>query len=223
VIGIFDSGVGGTTVAKAVEQFLPDKRLVYFGDLARTPYGSKSPETIRKYAKQNTEFLLGHGAKIIIVACNSAASVASDLLKEQFNVATLSRGYKRKTRGFILASKNSKVEDIGDEPKQMKQKYPDIEVAVDANRVRGINKLLSEEVETDIRVVLLDDAFQHRYVKPGYSILLVDYNRPITKDHLLPVGRLREQAYEKRRANRNKNKRNFLRKLFLGFLFLGSF
>lgn len=74
------------TVARAVEQLMPEKNIVYFGDLARTPYGSKSPETIRKYAKQNTEFLLAHGAKIIIIACNSAASVASDLLQEQFPV-----------------------------------------------------------------------------------------------------------------------------------------
>ncbi|MBI5556130.1 MAG: glutamate racemase [Deltaproteobacteria bacterium] len=86
MIGIFDSGVGGMTVAKAVEQLLPEKRLVYFGDLARTPYGSKSPETICKYARQITEFLLNRGAKIIVIACNSAASVASDLLAAEFPV-----------------------------------------------------------------------------------------------------------------------------------------
>ena len=86
MIGIFDSGVGGMTVAKAVEQLLPGKSLVYFGDLARTPYGSKSPETICKYSRQDTEFLLNKGAKIIIIACNTAASVASDLLKEEFDV-----------------------------------------------------------------------------------------------------------------------------------------
>jgi len=124
-----------------------------------------------------------------------------ELLKDQFNIAVLSRGYKRKTRGFVLADQNSTVNDIGDEPKQMKLKYPETDVAVDANRVRGVKKILSDDVETDIKVILLDDAFQHRYIKPGYSILLVDYNRPITKDHLLPYGRLREQAYEKRRAN----------------------
>jgi len=73
-------------VARAVEQLLPDKRIIYFGDLARTPYGSKSPEAIRRYARQNTEFLLSKGAKIIIIACNSAASVAADLLQEEFDV-----------------------------------------------------------------------------------------------------------------------------------------
>ena len=86
MIGIFDSGVGGMTVARAIEQELPQCRLIYFGDLARTPYGSKSAGTIRKYAKENSEFLLKKGAEMIIVACNSAASVASDLLREKFPV-----------------------------------------------------------------------------------------------------------------------------------------
>jgi glutamate racemase len=86
MIGIFDSGVGGMTVARAVEKALPEYRLIYFGDLARSPYGSKSPDTIRGYARQNTEFLLARGARLIIIACNSAASVASDLLKSNYDV-----------------------------------------------------------------------------------------------------------------------------------------
>jgi glutamate racemase len=86
MIGIFDSGVGGMTVARAVEKALPEYRLVYFGDLARSPYGSKSPETIRRYARQDTEFLLSHGAELIIIACNTAASVAADLLKNEYDV-----------------------------------------------------------------------------------------------------------------------------------------
>ncbi len=86
MIGIFDSGVGGMTVARAVEKLLPDYRFAYFGDRARTPYGSKSPETIISYARENTEFLLAQGAKIIIIACNSAASVASEILREEFSV-----------------------------------------------------------------------------------------------------------------------------------------
>lgn len=84
MIGVFDSGVGGMTVARAIEQILPDKQLIYFGDLARTPYGSKSPETIRQYAIENTEFLISKGASLIIVACNSAASVASVVLRSTF-------------------------------------------------------------------------------------------------------------------------------------------
>ena len=84
MIGIFDSGVGGMTVARSVETLLPDNRIIYYGDLARTPYGSKSPEAIIEYSISNTEFLLGHGAKVIIIACNSAASVASDILRQKF-------------------------------------------------------------------------------------------------------------------------------------------
>ncbi len=86
MIGIFDSGVGGMTVARAVEQALPEHGLIYFGDLARTPYGSKSPETISNYARQNTQFLIEQGAKLIIIACNTAASIASDTLRREFNL-----------------------------------------------------------------------------------------------------------------------------------------
>ena len=86
MIGIFDSGVGGMTVARAVEKLLPDLRLIYYGDLARTPYGSKSPETIIQYSIDNTEFLLQHGAQAIIIACNSAASVASEILRRKYDI-----------------------------------------------------------------------------------------------------------------------------------------
>ena len=86
MIGIFDSGVGGMTVARAVETLLPDLQIIYYGDLARTPYGSKSPETIIEYSINNTEFLIKHGAKVIIIACNSAASVASKVLREKFDI-----------------------------------------------------------------------------------------------------------------------------------------
>jgi glutamate racemase len=86
MIGIFDSGVGGMTVARAIEMVLPAYRLVYFGDLARTPYGTKSQETILRYSVQNAEFLLRQGAQAIVIACNSAASVATAVLKENFAV-----------------------------------------------------------------------------------------------------------------------------------------
>jgi glutamate racemase len=86
MIGIFDSGVGGMTVARAIEMQLPSYRLIYFGDLARTPYGTKSPETIVRYSVQNTEFLINQGAQVIIIACNSAASVATDVLKNSFDI-----------------------------------------------------------------------------------------------------------------------------------------
>lgn len=86
MIGIFDSGVGGMTVARAIEQALPDYRLVYFGDLARTPYGSKSSDTISRYSCQNVDFLLAQGARIIVVACNSAASVAAAPLRGGYDL-----------------------------------------------------------------------------------------------------------------------------------------
>jgi glutamate racemase len=86
MIGIFDSGIGGMTVARAVERMLPGRPLLYFGDTARTPYGDKSPETIINYSLENTEFLLNKGAKLIIIACNSASSVATQRLQEEFNV-----------------------------------------------------------------------------------------------------------------------------------------
>jgi glutamate racemase len=85
MIGIFDSGVGGMTVARAVEQFCPGFPLVYFGDLAHTPYGSKSPAMITEYSHRNTEFLLSHGAKLIVIACNSAASTASTFLRSHYS------------------------------------------------------------------------------------------------------------------------------------------
>ena len=124
-----------------------------------------------------------------------------ELLKDDINVAVLSRGYKRKSKGFVLADKDTPMEQIGDEPFQMKQKYPDITVAVDANRRRGIEKLIEGKAGKNIGVILLDDAFQHRYVKPGINILLVDYHRLVIYDELLPAGRLREPVKSKDRAD----------------------
>ena len=121
------------------------------------------------------------------------------LLRQKFHVAVLSRGYKRKSSGYLLANNNSTVNDIGDEPLQMKRKFPDISVAVDKKRVRGIQQLTDNDELLD--VVLLDDAFQHRYVKPGVNILLVDYHRLIIYDKLLPAGRLRETVKSKNRAD----------------------
>ena len=123
------------------------------------------------------------------------------LLKDHCKVAVLSRGYKRKSKGFVLSDKDTPMRMIGDEPFQMKQKFPDVEVAVDANRCRGIDKLTDNTIVKDIDVVLLDDAFQHRYVKPGINILLVDYHRLIIYDKLLPAGRLREPKDGKSRAD----------------------
>ena len=121
------------------------------------------------------------------------------LLRKQFHVAVLSRGYKRKTRGFQMATAETTARDIGDEPQQMHTKFPDITVAVDPKRARAIEKLTNDDPGLD--VVLLDDAFQHRYVRPGVNILLVDYHRLIIYDRLLPAGRLREPQSGKNRAD----------------------
>ena len=123
------------------------------------------------------------------------------LLKEKMNVAVLSRGYKRKSSGFVLSDKDTPMRMIGDEPYQIKQKFPDITVAVDKKRTRGIEKLTEEGNGLDLDVILLDDAFQHRYVKPGINILLVDYHRLLIYDRLLPAGRLREPIRAKDRAD----------------------
>lgn len=120
------------------------------------------------------------------------------LLRNKYNIAVLSRGYKRKTKGFILADENATVENIGDEPYQIFLKFPDITVAVDEKRVHGIQNLLKSEKKIDL--ILLDDAFQHRYVQPGLSILLIDYTQPFLNDHYLPLGRLRDNPEERHRA-----------------------
>ncbi len=123
------------------------------------------------------------------------------LLAGRYRVAVLSRGYKRKTKGYILSTTASSIEEIGDEPWQIKQKFPDVIVAVDANRRRGIERLMTDEATKDVDVILLDDAFQHRYVKAGHNIMLVDYHRIISDDCLLPAGRLRERPSSSTRAS----------------------
>lgn len=123
------------------------------------------------------------------------------LLQERFKVAVLSRGYKRRSKGFVLGGKDSTVMSLGDEPYQMMTKYPDITVAVDKNRRHGIHLLTDDNIVKGIDVILLDDAFQHRYVKPSASVILTEYNRPVFMDKLLPYGRLREPARALNRAD----------------------
>jgi len=118
----------------------------------------------------------------------------------QKRVAVLSRGYKRKTSGFVLADENATAQTIGDEPYQIYKKFPEILVAVDEKRVCGIEKLLA--LPTPPEVILLDDAFQHRYVTPSDNILLINYNRPIFKDKIMPYGRLREPISAIKRADK---------------------
>jgi tetraacyldisaccharide 4'-kinase len=111
------------------------------------------------------------------------------LLKEDVKTATLSRGYKRKTKGFVRANENSTAEDVGDEPLMYKYKY-DVDVVVDADRVRGVKQLISEPDPPS--VILLDDVFQHRAIQCGLNIVVSDYNSLFFNDTIMPLGRLRE-------------------------------
>ena len=120
-------------------------------------------------------------------------------LSKKFKIAVLSRGYKRETTGFVLANQNSTAKTIGDEPFQVFRKFPNLTVAVDEKRVRGIEKLLELNSEKD--VIILDDAFQHRYVKAGLSILLTDFSNLFENDFMLPYGTLREWKRNSKRAD----------------------
>ncbi len=120
-------------------------------------------------------------------------------VSKNFKIAVLSRGYKRETRGFVLADKNSTAKTIGDEPYQLFGKFPAITVAVDEKRVRGVEQLLKQKPDTEL--ILLDDAFQHRYIKPGLSVLLTDFSKLYTDDFMLPYGSLREYPKNSYRAD----------------------
>ncbi len=121
------------------------------------------------------------------------------LLSDKYKIATLSRGYKRQSEGFILAEANSNAALLGDEPFQFYQKFKNIKVAVDANRKNGIEQLLSQSDKPE--VILLDDAFQHRKVKAGFYILLTSYGDLYSDDWMLPTGNLRESQSGADRAN----------------------
>jgi len=121
------------------------------------------------------------------------------LLKQNYKIATLSRGYKRKTKGFYIADEKATVSTIGDEPFQFYKKFSDITVSVDANRQNGIAQLLSMTDAPDI--ILLDDAFQHRKVKAGLNILLTTYDKLYVDDIVLPMGNLREPISGAKRAD----------------------
>ena len=119
-------------------------------------------------------------------------------LHKRYNVATLSRGYKRKTKGYALANAATTALEIGDEPMQFHSKFPDIAVAVGEERIVAIPQLLQDKPDTE--VIILDDAFQHRYVKAGLNILLSDCSNLFYKDWFLPSGNLRDQRRSYKRA-----------------------
>ena len=121
------------------------------------------------------------------------------MLKDYIFVAVLSRGYLRKTKGFLEVQQSSNAEEVGDEPLMFKRKFPDVLIGVAESRIFGVLELLKAGPKT--QVVLLDDAFQHLSIRVGLSILLTDYSHPFTRDYLLPSGRLREWRSAYQRAN----------------------
>ena len=120
-------------------------------------------------------------------------------LRNEYKIAILSRGYKRKTKGYALANASSTALEIGDEPMQFHMKFPDVSVAVGEERIVAIPQLLHDRPDTE--AILLDDAFQHRAIQPGFNILLTDYNNLYTRDWFLPTGDLRDEPRSYRRAN----------------------
>jgi tetraacyldisaccharide 4'-kinase len=121
-----------------------------------------------------------------------------ELLHKQFNLATLSRGYKRKTKGYVVADENTTALDIGDEPMQFYLKYPDVKVAAGEERIVTIPQLLYDHYNTE--VIILDDAFQHREIKAGFNILLTQFGNLYSHDFFLPAGDLRDEWRSAKRA-----------------------
>lgn len=121
------------------------------------------------------------------------------LLQPKHELAVVSRGYKRKSKGMQVSSENSTAEVLGDEPYQIFKKFPKTLVVADSNRCRAIDYI--EESHKSVSAIILDDAYQHRYVRAGLKILLIDYNRPIKDDYLLPAGNLRDLKSAQKRAN----------------------
>lgn len=120
-------------------------------------------------------------------------------LRDKYNIAVLSRGYKRKTKGFLIAGPNNSALDIGDEPLQICRKFPDIIVAVHERRRKGIKIIMKTHPE--VNLIILDDAYQHRFVKPGLNLLLTEYYKPFFNNFILPCGNLRESKKGSKRAH----------------------
>lgn len=122
------------------------------------------------------------------------------LLGNKPDIAVVSRGYRRNTKGMVVATAASTAAEIGDEPFQIKTHFPGIRLVADANRTEAIEYLMQDNINPAIKAVVLDDAFQHRHVSAGMNIMLTDYSRPVYSDRLLPAGMLRESFSQRRRA-----------------------
>ena len=120
-------------------------------------------------------------------------------LKDKYKLATLSRGYGRSSKGFIIAEKNSLPSEVGDEPFQFLNNHPEIKVTVSENRRIGVDKIKTKLPE--INLIIFDDLMQHRWVKSDFLIATTSFHKPFFDDHLFPVGMLREQKKEIRRAD----------------------
>ena len=121
------------------------------------------------------------------------------LLHKDFKTGYLSRGYRRKSSGFVYAGESTSPDQIGDEACMINSRFYDLEVAVDEKRVRGVEQIL--QIRPGLQTIILDDVFQHRYINPGLKILLTDFNNPLYKDFLMPVGMLREYKRARKRAD----------------------
>lgn len=124
-----------------------------------------------------------------------------NLLRSKYRIGVLSRGYNRRTKGFVIATDESSARQIGDEPFQIYRKFGKlgVMVAVCEDRVRGIERM--REIDPELNLIILDDAFQHRYVKPTLSVVLTEHSRPVFEDEMMPAGRLREGAGALNRAD----------------------
>ncbi len=159
----------------------------------------------------DNSFLKSHKAEVPVISLGNITAGGTGKtphteyfiknLSKDYRVAVLSRGYGRKSKGFKIVEVSDTPLDCGDEPLQIKKKFQEILVAVDENRKRGIDMLLSLFPEERPDLIILDDAYQHRWITPSVNILLIDYNRPISKDKLLPFGMLRDLPSRSRKAD----------------------
>lgn len=157
----------------------------------------------------NTGIMRGKSADIPVVCVGNitvggtgktpVVEFLADRMSEDYRIAVLSRGYGRNTRGYLEVAADSSYRDVGDEPKQIKRKFPRTVVVVCEDRREGIRRIRQEHPE--VNMIIMDDGFQHRSVKPTVNIILMDYTRPIYKDHLLPWGNLRDLRSQMRRAD----------------------